>query len=167
MSACDKDKPDITPEPGIASTATVVMEGHGRGAIEIDGKKQEWTFPARQGTLSKGILVNEAEYYSVMEKELRGEYGNDYKLIDTIKFVYQNTNYSIKVLRVDRKSEPGKYFYVMIDNLDVKLDTACWAYADIPSNANKYGRLYTWHAANALASQITMWLPKYKESNPS
>ena len=73
----------------------------------------------------------------------------------------------MKVLRVDRKSEPGKYFYVMIDNLNVALDTACWAYADNVSNVSTYGRLYTWPAANALATQISMQLPVYSATNPT
>ncbi|MBR4324520.1 MAG: hypothetical protein IKP73_03215 [Bacteroidales bacterium] len=168
MSSCDKDGPEVTTPPDDVSVGTVVMEGHTRQPIEIDGKKQEWTFPARQKSLSKGILVDEATLYPLVENNvLKPQYGSDYKLIDTVNFVHNNTNYSIKVLRVDRKSEPGKYFYVMIDNLNVQLDTACWAYADSNSNASTYGRLYTWHAANALAPQITMDLPVYSATNPT
>ena len=167
MSSCDKDAPEVAPPQNDVSVKPVVMEGHTTQPIEIDGKKQEWTFPARQKSLSKGMIQDEADYYSAIESYLQMEYGSDYKLIDTINFPYHNVNYSIKVLRVDRKSEPGKYFYVMIDNLNVQLDTACWAYGDNSSNVGTYGRLYTWHAANALASKITMWLPRYSESNPT
>ncbi len=167
MSSCDKDDPEVVTAPDDVSVGTVVKEGHTKQPIEIDGKKQEWTFPARQKSLSKGILQNEADWYPSVESNLKSEYGADYKLIDTINFSYHNVNYSIKVLRIDRKSEPGKYFYVMIDNLDVQLDTACWAYADNSNNVSTYGRLYTWHAANALAAQITMNLPFYSASNPT
>ena len=163
MSACDKDEPDISTECGDVSTAPVVMEGYVRQPVEIDGKKMEWTFPARHISLSKGIVVDEANYYPLVEWTL----GSDYKLIDTVDFDYHNVNYSMKVLRVDRMSEPGKYFYVMIDNLKVQMDTACWAYADDESYVSTYGRLYTWPAANALASQITMTLPVYSAANPS
>ena len=167
MSACDKEEPDISTVRSDVSTAPVVMEGYVRQPIEINGKKMEWTFPARQKSLSKGILVDEANWYALLEPYLKVDYGSDYQLIDTVNFDYHNTNYSVKVLRVDRKSEPGKYFYVMIDNLNVPMDTACWAYADNNSNASTYGRLYTWNAANALTPYITMNLPIYSEDNPT
>ena len=167
VSACDKEEPDISTVRSDVSTAPVVMEGYVRQPIEIEGKRQEWTFSDRQKSLSKGIIRNEATWYSQVEPLLKAQYGSNYKLIDTVYFTYNNTNYSIKVLRVDRKSEPGKYFYVMIDNLNVQMDTACWAYGDNNSNASTYGRLYSWYAANALASQITMWLPIYQANNPT
>ncbi|MBO7441163.1 MAG: hypothetical protein J6U21_15935 [Bacteroidales bacterium] len=161
MSACDKDEPDVSTVRSDVSTAPVVMEGIARHPIEIDGKKMEWKLPARQKSLSKGIIANEAGLYPLMSPVL------GYKLIDTVNFVYHNTNYSVRVMRVDRKSEPGKYFYVMIDNLNVQMDTACWAYADNSSNASTYGRLYTWNAANALTPYITMDLPIYSADNPT
>ena len=167
LNACDKYEANIATEQDIVQKRTLVTEGDVRSPVVIDGVKQEWTFPARNRSLSKGILFDESTYYPLIENSLKADYGSDYKLIDTVNFPYHNTNYSMRVLRVDRKSEPGKYFYVMIDNLKVELDTACWAYADNESNVSSYGRLYTWHAANALASLITMQLPVYSKSNPT
>ena len=60
----------------------------------------------------------------------------------------------------------------MTSNLNVKLDTACWAYGEtehIPYeyNVSKYGRLYTWDAANALAKKIQIKLYSYDKNNPT
>ena len=132
--------------------------------LTIDGKRMEWKFslPERKKSISKGVLIDETSYYN---QYIQDQYP-DRKLTDIVKFSYKSKEYEFKVLRVDRKSDPGKYFYVMIDNLDVKLDTACWVYGDDERNAKKYGRLYTWYAANALAKKITMGLPKYKNNHP-
>ncbi len=131
--------------------------------LTIDGKRMEWNFPLpeRKKSISKGVLMDETEYYQTLQEIL-----SDRKLIDIVTYSYKKIEYKFKVLRVDRKTEPGKYFYVMIDNLDVKLDTACWAYGDDERNVKKYGRLYTWYAANALAPKIKMGLPRYKNNSP-
>jgi len=167
FNACDKDDSNVVSEQDDIMNRTLVTEGETRSPIVIDGVKQEWTFPARNKSLSKGILFDESTYYPYIENSLKIDYGSDYQLIDTVDFEYHGINYSMRVLRVDRRSEPGKYFYVMIDNLKVQLDTACWAYADNENNVSTYGRLYTWHAANALAPLITMQLPVYSENNPT
>ncbi|MBR6277468.1 MAG: hypothetical protein IKR41_01740 [Bacteroidales bacterium] len=157
--SCQEEEVKISEENFTSSYVNV------DSVLTIDGKRMEWklSIPPRKKSLSKGILVDEATYYA----SLNEYFPNDYKLIDTIKFTYKKKNYSYKVLRVDRKSEPGKYFYVMIDNLDVKLDTACWAYADDESYVKKYGRLYTWNSANALAKKISMKLHVYDKDNPT
>ena len=83
------------------------------------------------------------------------ELGHEYK-----EATYKdNTNYKYRTLKVYRKSEPGKYFYVMLDNLSIPQETGCWAYDNKWSNADKYGFLYTWETAKALAKRITMELP--------
>jgi len=136
--------------------------------LVVDGKRMEWKFTlSKPKSLSKGMIMDETEYYKELNDMYKDFYGEDFKLIDTLKFKYHNQNYSLKLLRVDRKSEPGKYFYVMIDNLNVKLDTACWVYGDDESNAKDYGRLYTWHSADALAKEISMRLPVYYANNPT
>lgn len=159
FNSCEKETQEITTEQKKDLNSPLV----------IDGKKMEWNFNVytRPRSLTKGLIMNEANYYAEIAYLLQEDYGTDYKLLDTLKFVYNNTNYKIKLLRIDRKSEPGKYFYVMIDNLNVKMDTACWAYNNNEKNVNKYGRLYTWHSANALAKKITMKLPVYKKNNPT
>ena len=144
------------------------------GVLVVDGKRMEWTLPARQKGLSKGIIMNEKEYYedSYYISQLQDAYNDpNYSILKTISYTHrdrfnQTKTYTLKLLRIDRWTEPGKYFYVMLDNLNVKLDSACWAYGDDESYVNTYGRLYTWNAANALAKKITMRLPAYKADNP-
>lgn len=163
LNACDKDITELETN----NNQPTVNEGVENSPIVIDGKKMEWHFSLKPRTLTKGMIIDETEYYPNLTNLLQIEYGEDYKLIDTLRFTYNKKNYELKLLRIDRKSEPGKYFYVMIDNLDVKIDTACWAYADNEMNVKKYGRLYTWFAANALANKISMKLPVYKANNPT
>lgn len=163
LNSCDEDVTEVQPK----QNETILTEDVEKNPLVIDGKKMEWNFSLQPRKLTKGMLVDEIDWYSYALEVLRAEYGDDYKLVDTLRFSYKNQNYEIKLLRVDRKSEPGKYFYVMIDNLDVKLDTACWAYGDDERNVSKYGRLYTWNAANALANEISMRLPVYEANNPT
>ena len=65
------------------------------------------------------------------------------------------------MMKVDRITEPGKYFYVMLSNMDVKIDSACWAYDYNEANVAKYGRLYHCQAGKALCKEIAMNLPVY------
>lgn len=163
LNSCDEDVTEVQPK----QNETILTEGLEKNPLVIDGGKKEWHFSLQPRKLTKGLLLDEASYYESIIEDLRKVYGDDYKLIDTLRFTYKNQNYETKLLRVDRKSEPGKYFYVMIDNLSVKLDTACWAYADDEENVQKYGRLYSWRSAQALAKEITMRLPVYEANNPT
>ena len=146
--------------------------------LNVDGKRMEWKFslPEKKKSISKGILYGR-DYYQELENAYNNsEYYNDDGLFKTITYSHKEKNgsvtkYNIRFMKVDRKTEPGKFFYVMISNLNVKLDTACWAYGQteyIPyeHNAAKYGRLYTWDAANALAKKISTKLYKYDKNNP-
>lgn len=160
LSACDKD---VEQSIFVSTNDTLTNKVSNNNPIVIDGKEQKWTFSLGREKLSKGVVMDEATYYS----DTKDNFDEDYKLLDTISFLYKKTKYSLKLLRVDRKSEPGKYFYVMIDNLNVKLDTACWAYERDEKNVRMYGRLYTWFAANALSKKIMMKLPVYKKNNPT
>lgn len=145
--------------------------------LTIDGKRMEWNIniTPQKKSISKGLAYNR-EYYEKLENECKETYGKDYDLFKTITYNHREngnvTPYNIHLMRIDRKSEPGKYFYVMTSNLKVELDTACWAYGQTEHvlytlNANKYGRLYTWDAANALAKKIRIRLPRYDKNNPS
>ena len=137
--------------------------------LTVDGKRMEWKFslPERKKSISKGILYGK-EHYMELEQICKEYYGKNYELFKNITYTHTKKNgtkqkYGIQLMRVDRKSAPGKYFYVMIYNLNVELDTACWAYGEANNiaytyNATKYGRLYTWDAANALAKKISIVL---------
>jgi hypothetical protein len=136
--------------------------------LTIDGKRMEWKFslPQKRRSISKGVFLDERNYYESIVALCKQQYGSDYELLKTIDLSYKGEKYSVEFMRVDRKSEPGKYFYVMVDNLKVKLDTACWAYADDESYVEKYGRLYTWSAAEAFAKTQITYLPRYQKNNP-
>ena len=100
-------------------------------------------------TLSKGFYFDSSELPD-------REYGEaTYK---------DNVIYKYRTLKVYRKSAPGKYFYVMLTNLSIPKDDGCWAYGNKASNVDKYGYLYTWETANALAKRITMQLPVFNKN---
>ena len=147
-----------------------VIEQSTDSILTINGKRMEWKFNLKNGNkLSKGMIADEKTLYDLYIETYLPE---KYDLLKTIKYEHKDsknrtTNYYFKLLRIDRKSEPGKYFYVMLDNLNVKLDTACWIYGDNESNVSKYGRLYTWWAAKALAKKIKLQLPVYKKNEPT
>ncbi|MBQ4407545.1 MAG: hypothetical protein II852_11135 [Bacteroidales bacterium] len=168
VTACEEEVEQTTDDENEAvNTQETVADDE---VLVVDGKRMEWTLPIRRNGLSKGVIADEKSLYSEID-ELLG-YDDDCRMLKTVTYRHKNkdnsiTTYKIPVMRVDRRSEPGKFFYVMLENLNVKLDTACWAYGDNESYTNKYGRLYTWKAANALASKIKMSLPTYKASNPT
>jgi len=45
----------------------------------------------------------------------------------------------------------------MIENLRFKTDTGCWAYDNNNENLNKYGYLYNWEGAKAVAENFKGW----------
>ena len=173
MTACEEEvtQPSNN-ENDVASRQETVADD---GVLVVDGKRMEWTLPARRNGLSKGVIMDEKAWYEDIDllEELKQAYNDtNYAFLKTISYTHRDRfnhtkTYTFKLLRIDRWTEPGKYFYVMLDNLRVKLDSACWAYGDDESYVSTYGRLYTWSAANALAKQITMQLPVYYADNPT
>lgn len=119
--------------------------------LTIDGKRMEWKIsePTNKTKLSKGFRMNLSNPNLAFELT----FGTATYTKDSSK--------KYKTMKVYRRNDPGKYFYVMVENLDVKLDTACWAYDRDESNVEQHGRLYTWNAANTVAQQLTMELPVY------
>jgi hypothetical protein len=138
--------------------------------LTIDGKRMEWNIniTPQKKSISKGMIIDEKTYYEI---DLKDYFPNDYEITKTITYNHKNkdnttTKYKINLLRIDRRTEPGKYFYVMTENLNVELDTACWLYGDKYDNI-KYGRLYTWHSATELAKKIRINLPVYFKNEPT
>ncbi len=109
---------------------------------------QQWNLSVLSpNAISKGYYINLSD--------LGKEYQFDsctYKKDKSVRY---------KVMKINRRNS-DKYFYIMLENLSVKLDTGCCAYQYSEANAAKYGRLYSWYAANALAQDFTMKLPIYK-----
>ena len=107
----------------------------------VKGENLEWSFNAPTPSLSKGFIYGEEAW----------EYGTAYCKDDA--------SHTFKTLKVYRRNNPDKYFYVMLTNLDIKADKHCWAYNDDERNVGKYGYLYTWMKANELAGKVYMNLP--------
>ncbi len=122
-----------------------VIEQSTDSILTINGKRMEWKLNLKNGNkLSKGFHMNTSD--------LGLEFGTAYYTQDPSKRYT-----TMKVRR--RNSE--RYFYIMIENLDIELDTACWAYKNDESYVSKYGRMYTWNSGHALAKKINMKLPVY------
>ncbi len=113
----------------------------------IPDEEQKTAQEEKQQSLSKGLFFD--------SRELGHEYGEATYML--------NKKYKYRTLKVERKSDPGKYFYVMLTNLSIPLKKNCWVYDNKTSNAKEYGYLYTWEAANALAKKVTMPLPSFDQ----
>lgn len=112
----------------------------------VKGENLEWAFNAPAPSLSKGFYLGEDAW----------EYDTAYCKDDA--------SHTFKTLKVYRRNDPDKYFYVMLTNLDIKADKHCWAYNDDERNVGKYGYLYTWMKAKELAGKVYMRLP-YRTRN--
>ena len=117
----------------------------------VKGENLEWSFNAPAPKLSKGYHHDETWW----------EYGTAYCKDDA--------SHTFKTLKGHRRSDPDKYFYVMLTNLDIKADKHCWAYNDDERNVGKYGYLYTWMKAKELAKKVYMefYLPAPRTGKPS
>lgn len=115
----------------------------------VKGENLEWSFDAPAPKLSKGYH-HDADWW---------EYGTAY--------YKDNTSHTFKTLKVYRRNDPDKYFYVMLTNLDIKADKHCWAYNDDERNVAKYGYMYTWMKAEELARKVYMefYLPAPRTGN--
>lgn len=80
-----------------------------------------------------------------------------------------------KTMKVYRQSDPSKYFYVMLTNLDIPypfdlylndhsqlITSECKPYGNNNSYAEKYGLLYSKYGAEHIKDYIYMRLPKIK-----
>ncbi len=116
--------------------------------LMVNGKRMQWFFNAPKKSLSKGILADETGP--------DWEYG--YATFD------DDTTHKFKTMKVYKRNDPEKYFYVMLTNLDINSSSGCWAYNDDQSLVAKYGRLYTWHKADELKTKVHMDLPIYRKN---
>ncbi|MBQ3656619.1 MAG: hypothetical protein II956_07235 [Bacteroidales bacterium] len=123
--------------------------------LTIDGKRMEWKLypPTSNKRISKGLVFDET-----------GRDDPDAKLeIDTV-YCHSDPKKKYLALKVDRISQPGKFFYIMIDNLDIKYHRGCWAYNNNENNVKKYGYLYNWATADILKNDVYMKLRDYRSN---
>jgi len=142
FSSCEDEKIEIVDNDNFCNNSSLSQFE----VVEINGKKLEWSFRCvdKGNILSKGIIFDETW---LQTKEA---------------YLLSDPSYKYTVIKVNRTSEPGKYFYVMIDNLDVPIDTACWAYNNQESNVALHGRLYTYNTAQLYSKRIVVKLPIVK-----
>ena len=105
----------------------------------VKGENLEWAFNAPTPSLSKGFWTHDSW-------ELGKAYCKD------------DRSHSFVTMKVYRRNDPDKYFFVMLTNLDIKADKHCWAYNDDERNVGKYGYLYTWMKAKELGEKVYMEL---------
>ena len=132
FSSCEKE--EYTSSGGSADSLPNVIYA------PVKGENFEWSFNTPAPQLSKGYYI--WDYWDL---------GTAYDA--------ENESHTFQTLKVYRRNDPDKYFYVMLTNLDIKVSEHCWAYEDNNANVRKYGYLYTWMKANELASRVYMELP--------
>lgn len=73
----------------------------------------------------------------------------------------ENSSKTYIAMKVERSTDPGDYFYIMCENLDIPGTNSdkyiAYDYSD--ENAEKYGLLYDWDEANNLSGTVYMDLP--------
>ncbi|MBQ4408537.1 MAG: hypothetical protein II852_16180 [Bacteroidales bacterium] len=146
MSACDKDvgTDDSIVENNGTESPLVVTHGYVSQPAVIDGKKYEWTFE-RKNSLSKSF------YFDWTDSDMDD-------MFSTAK--EDPTSRTYKVMKVWRKSQPGKYFWIMIENFKFNMGDSSYVYNNVDTNAEVYGRMYHWEIANQCASLVRMNLKR-------
>lgn len=112
----------------------------------IDGKTYEWKFE-RKRRLSKSFFID----YSSPIYDSMFSVANEYP--------FSPTSRTYQVMKVWRKSESGKYFWIMIENFKYKPGDSSYVYNNVEANAQTYGRMYHWEIANECGSKVRMLLP--------
>ena len=69
----------VSDEPQAVNEQVTVADD---GVLVVDGKRMEWTLPARRKELSKGVIMDEKAWYE------------DLELLEELKQVYNDTDYA-------------------------------------------------------------------------
>lgn len=110
-------------------------------------------------SLTKGLDVNQRD--------------KDIVDIETgVAYFAENPNKTYETMKVYRQSDPSKYFYIMLTNLDIPypfeiylqdttqvITSECAPYANDLSYLEEYGLLYTRYGADQIKKYIYMKLP--------
>ncbi len=144
MTACEEEEPVVVEAESVSEQVEVANDG----VLVVDGKRMEWTFSQKYAAgVSKGLVADESDYLEV----------------DTV-YCYSDPKKKYLAVKVYRVSNPGRYFYMMIDNVaeKVEFNHQCTVYDFKESNAAKYGYLYQWPLAYQLRNDFYMKLPDYR-----
>lgn len=147
FSACQKE--EAIEAQGIQEeTACSTVSANTGDVLVYNGKPMRWEM-SKSISLSKGKNINSCDWFDFANSI----YGLD---IDTSSCRYANDpSVRYKTLKVYRRNST-KYFYVMIENLDIPWSSGCYSYKNNDIYVSNYGRLYTWGAANTIASNFKM-----------
>lgn len=141
MFSCDKiEISDNKSEQETTKEITIVDQGYDESAPLMEFRRNK--------ALSKTFCY---DYFE----------GTDYDtMFSTVKdFPYNSTANTYNVMKVWRKSDPNKYFWIMLENFRYK-DDSSFVYDNKESNAQLYGRLYQWSIAKKCENKIFMRLPR-------
>ncbi len=107
-----------------------------------------------------------------LTKGLDIDFITDETIEQGVAYFSENPNKTYQTMKVIRRSDPSKYFYVMITNLDIPypfdlyltdstqvITSECSPYADNMSYLQKYGLLYTKYGADHICEYLYMRLP--------
>lgn len=110
-----------------------------------------------------------------LSKGLVTVYQRDFIETGEAYFIEDETK-TFETMKVYRKTDPTKFFYVMTTNLDIPYPydlyingntltstTESWYYANDPANIDIYGWLYTRSGAKAMQNSIYMKMKRYNK----
>jgi hypothetical protein len=121
------------------------------------------------GDVSKPAVLDNKTYvynHSVDLFMLKGVYADHTNGAPWLRIVQdvakvENSSKTYVTMKVERTTDPGDYFFIMCENLDIPgtNSNSYIAYDFSDENAGKYGLLYDWDEANNLSSTVYMDLP--------
>ena len=149
MSACDKDvgTDDSFVENNDNENPQEITHGDISQPAVIDGKTYEWIFGHKK-RLSKSFFIN----YSTSNYDTMFSVAKEYP--------FTSTSRRYNVMKVRRKQDPSRYFWIMIENFKYKPGDSSYVYNNVEANADTYGRMYHWEIANECATKVKMQLPR-------
>lgn len=89
----------------------------------------------------------------------------DWLELETAEYV-DDPSFTYQTMKVYRRSDPNKYFYVMLTNLNIPDSAVSWSYANNRANDQLYGRLYSRDGADMYATKVKMYIPVHKTGRP-
>lgn len=76
------------------------------------------------------------------------------------EFPFNSSARKYKVMKVWRHSDPGKFFWIMLENFKYKPGDSSYVYDNKESNAAFYGRMYHWSIAKQCERKVGMFVQK-------
>ncbi len=141
FSACQDEEVKIADVPdGGDSAPAIVNSGDENSPNLIEYRRSK--------SLSKSF------YYDYSYPE-----AND--MFSTVQdYPYNASANTYQVMKVWRRSDPTKYFWIMIENFRYRANDSSFVYDNNEANASVYGRMYHWAIAKECENKVMMRLPR-------